>query len=348
MCSWLTRRVEPTGSVSVCSMIGDFYEGTAGAAAFLLKVAGAGAVPAATYLDRLGVGAAKRSARLAADEIRAGRDWGGLFLGPLSVLLALCESHQDRSADDLGACVSDLAQSLAGRLRRRRFRLEPGDLDLLGGHAGKLAAFSRLAIAPGMDVRERQVFLDQIPPAPQTRRLLASLPPDGPGIAHGAAGMAVACMDACLASGDKEYESLAAALLERCLVGGQAALPMTWCRGTVGIAAAAIYARDSFSPAHRAAADHVLRVRLPRTSLAGEMRPIGTCLCHGTAGLHRLRSRLHAGLDSDQFGSPTLDFGSELGLFTGTTDAWLESADTGLWPLLGPLAAPHRDPAGHS
>lgn len=86
MCSWLTRRVEPTGSVTVCSMSGDFYEGTAGAAAaFLLKVAGAGAVPAATYLDRLGVGAAKRSARLAADEIRAGRDCGGLFLGPLSI-----------------------------------------------------------------------------------------------------------------------------------------------------------------------------------------------------------------------------------------------------------------------
>src|SRR6266436_2502633 len=84
MCSWLTHRADATASVTTCSMSGDFYEGTAGTAALLLKVARDDSVPATAYLESLGVGAAKRSAMLAADEVRAGRDWGGLFLGPLS------------------------------------------------------------------------------------------------------------------------------------------------------------------------------------------------------------------------------------------------------------------------
>lgn len=338
MCAWLTRLVEPTGSVSVCSMSGDFYEGTAGVAALLLKVASAGGVPAAGYLDRLGVGAAKRSAMLAADEVRAGREWGGLFLGPLSTVLAICEIQRDRLASELADSMSALAESLADQLSRRPFRYGTGDPGLLGGQAGKLAAFSRLATASGLGNAERQVFLDQVPSAARVRRLSGPLPFDGPGIAHGLAGLVVACVDAGRASGDPEYEPLAAALLERCLADSPDPPPPSWCRGGTGIAVAASYAAAWLSPEHEPAAAHVLTACLTRMRQVASTQATGTCLCHGIAGLRRLRSLPGADLEGDVPGSSALNFGRDLGLFTGATDAWLEAARTGLWPLLGPLA----------
>jgi hypothetical protein len=339
MCSWLAWRVEPSGSVSVCSMSGDFYEGTAGVAALLLKVAGADGVPAAAYLERLGVGAAKRSAKLAADEMRAGRECGGLFLGPLSTVLAICEIQRDRPASELADSLSELAEILAGRLSRRPFRYATGDPGLLGGQAGKLAAVSRLATAFGLADAERQVFLDQVPSAARVRRLPGLLPFDGPGIAHGLAGLVMACVDAGRASGDPEYEPLAAALLERCLADNPDSSPPGWCRGSTGIAVAASYAAAWLSPEYEPIAAHVLTACLTRMRQAARTQAIGTCLCHGTAGLRRLRSLASADLEGEVPGSSALNFGSDLGLFTGATDAWLEAAGTGLWPLPGPLAA---------
>jgi hypothetical protein len=232
-------------------MTSDFYEGTAGAAALLLRVASTSGVPAAAYLDRLGVGAAKRSARLAASELRAGRDCGGLFLGPLSTLLAVSEIERDHPTGDLTDGVHTLAGVLADRLKRHGFTFGTMDAGLLGGQTGKLAAFSRLATAPGVADADRRVFLDHVPPA----------------------------------------------------------------------------------------ADHVLATCLARMRTAATAQLIGTCLCHGTAALGRLRCLANAEWDDGPTGSAAPNFGSDLGLFTGAFDTWLERAHTGLWPLLGPLAA---------
>jgi lantibiotic modifying enzyme len=291
-CTWLggtaaARRV-------IVPLGGDLYDGTAGVALFLAEAS------ACLGEERLGA-VALGAARHACEQV--GDDEGGLYAGPLGVVLAaLRVAHQ--------LDVTALERVARRRLDRWRRRALPSSVpDLMNGWAGVVVALLALpevpwAVAAAVERGERLLERAERRPAGWSWREPGERGVNLCGLAHGTSGIALALVELFAVTGDERFREAAeqAFAYERSWLlrtGGvwpdlrgvglrgpfDAPLPgsATWCHGAPGALLARVRARslgvdaDEFEAAQRqtrAIADRIL-------AEGGS----GPSLCHGAAGV---------------------------------------------------------------
>jgi lantibiotic modifying enzyme len=288
-CTWLGR----SGGV-VSALGGDLYDGTAGVAVFLAD--------AAVGLDEerfaaVALGAARHACA------HVGDDEGGLYVGPLGVVLAALRVAQ-RVED---AALQRLARR---RLDRWRRRATPSRVpDLMSGWAGVVVALLALpevswAVAAARERGRRLVAHAERRPAGWSWREPGERGVNLCGLAHGTSGIALALLELFAATGDATFLEAAeqAFAYERSWLrrtGGtwpdlrgvglrgpfDAPLPVSasWCHGAPGALLARLRARSLGVDASE------LGTALEQTrEMAGRMLAeagSGPTLCHGAAGV---------------------------------------------------------------
>jgi hypothetical protein len=286
-CSWMAPHLD--GSYRP---LGDsLYDGTAGVGLVLAEVAAATGDP---RLRGVALGAIRHATGRAGDR-------GGLHGGAAGVALAAVRCAQLLEAEEL---VVSAMRILAG------IRPDDPETDLLSGVAGTALVLAVLRPVTDADRRRLSIGAEALlerATARGTDLSWATGPDDAPGhllgMAHGAAGIGLALAAAAVAldRSDLAEAARAAAAYERRhrdpatgrwpdlgadgASGGPPSLPMSWCRGTPGVALARLHVGtllddgELLDEARHGLAATAEAVR--RSLRAGRL---DGCLCHGPVG----------------------------------------------------------------
>jgi type 2 lantibiotic biosynthesis protein LanM len=278
-CTWLVpeainmRRLVPT----VAGF--DLYEGLSGIALFLTHL---GAVTREDRYCRMASAAIREALSLCraqkADSVKLGAFQGiGSLCYTLVHLSAITNSH------DLANEASMLINKFAKRAARTT------DLDLMSGSAGFIVAGLIVArFNADAELIERLLpVVERLYRLTTSGRRSRSFSDSNAGLAHGRAGVALAFLRWAEATGDIRFRTAAQPLIQKDLEiinsSPRNAIdhpnPLGWCRGSPGIAMAALSADDSVTDLF----DTAWKTRVIREiALAPPSRAL--CLCHGTLG----------------------------------------------------------------
>lgn len=297
-CNWVAPRL--ASPVSYAALDAHLYAGTAGVALFLAEAA---AVLGEPHLATLARGAIRHALT------RSGREEGGLYVGPLGVVVAAARIARLLDDDELKA---EAGQLLA---RWRAQSLSDDVPDVLNGSAGAILAL--LAISSDLDaswlaqatVDRGEALLDRAErsadgwswaaPGKAAQRNLC-------GLSHGAGGIGLALMELFSVTSDTRFRVGAERAFDyerswRQRGGGlwpdlrgiwrraerDAPLPTspTWCNGAPGALLVRLRCERIARPRDREAIDAALAQTL---AIAQRLVSDGfgdTCLCHGAAGI---------------------------------------------------------------
>ena len=315
-CTWLGDALEPEGGDWVVvhrSCDGDLYGGTAGIGRFLAQWA--------AWADDA---AAARAARGACSHALAWANRqelqrGGLFQGALGVAYAAHDAAALLDDDALGAAAQDLGLAIAAAIAERSL----DDDDLLVGEAGAVLGLVALGDALWPDVRaaacaaaDRLLARGRVSLGALHWPARTGAEPYGLcGLAHGAAGIALALDALAARTGDPRWHVAGAGALahERrwyreghgwpdlrdvpgtdLALGRSLSYPSLWCHGAVGCGLVRLATgRDLAAVAEAGAALQVARrgaaAALRSLDEPGEPAPAANwSLCHGLLGTAEL------------------------------------------------------------
>jgi lantibiotic modifying enzyme len=309
LCNWMGRvtgnPAEPGGPISsvACAIGPELYGGSTGVALFLAQLA---AVTGDEDCRRTALGAFARSLRQLDRRQAADLPSRSFHGGPVGLAYAARriaaltgERAMDARVDDL------LARAADGKGA-------PAAPDVIGGHAGAIPALlalggpraTALAVSLGEELcrtarRQGSIWVWEV------EKKGGGVETPLTGLAHGAAGFALALLELHAATGRGEF-----------LEGGRAAFAyedqqfdprvgnwpdlralealaeplyqVAWCHGAPGIGLARLRAASldaEFRDAHTAAARVALKTTQAGAEKAAQVARADACLCHGLAGL---------------------------------------------------------------
>ncbi|GII96128.1 lanthionine synthetase LanC family protein [Sinosporangium siamense] len=304
--TWLGDEIEPDasgtgGTLTYRALGGDLYGGTAGIGLFLARYAAAsGDAPAAETAR-----AALAHATVWAERTRPG---GALMSGTAGIATAALDAAHLLGDDGLARHAARLTRATVHRI--------PAAADLVGGRAGTLLALTHLARRlPDAEDRARAAraadatatsLHTQARPGPLTGICWPSDLGGAPlcGLAHGAAGIALALLEHDPAGPRALHTAAEAATFERAwfspehgtwadlrdLATTGPTWPEHWCHGALGVGVARLRLYDlTGRPVYAAEAGAAVDSAARRLNDAAEHpAPVDMSTCHGLAGAAEL------------------------------------------------------------